>query len=249
MIQIPESIEVSRNKKSEAMLLEKGRAWLEKDERAPGLHASHLLDPLQAYWQIKVPQPLGDREVVMFLAGKVLHAFVLGYVDGVDVDIDASDGGSSYSGSLGVTYSPDKVLDGVVRELKTSRSFYEPKSIDDLGVYIEQLLIYMSATQTLESELWVLYLNLKDDNGKTKPQFRCYHLRISESDLKTTTDRLREGTGALKRALDGNDPSALPLCREWKCGFGNCPYYGIQCKPEGRYGTPEFDEGKRKKKK
>src|SRR5882724_10486153 len=41
----------------------------------------------------------------------------------------------------------------MVREVKTSRSFYEPTSIDDLGTYIEKVLIYMLATETLRTPL------------------------------------------------------------------------------------------------
>ena len=82
------------------------------------------------------------------------------------VDVGTTDAGSSHC-DLGFDYSPDAFYDGLVREVKTSRSFYEPTSIEDLGTYIEQVLIYMVATETLESELWVLYLNLKDETGKT----------------------------------------------------------------------------------
>ena len=82
------------------------------------------------------------------------------------MDVGTTDAGSSHC-DLGFDYSPDAFYDGLVREVKTSRSFYEPTSIEDLGTYIEQVLIYMVATETLESEFWVLYLNLKDETGKT----------------------------------------------------------------------------------
>ena len=114
MIGVPENIVITRNKASERLLLDKGKEWLEKDERAPGIHASALLDLRQAYWNMKNPQGLGDREVVMFMVGKVLHAFVLGAVEGT-VDLNATDEGSHYSDDLRISFSPDKILDGVVR--------------------------------------------------------------------------------------------------------------------------------------
>ena len=127
MIPIPESVQVSRNKAAERMLLDKSRAWLEQDNRAVGFHASDIPDPLQSFWRILAPEPLSDREVGLFLPGKVLHAFVLGAVDGQkDIDITVSDEGSFYSKDLDIYFSPDKILNGKVRELKTSRAFKEP---------------------------------------------------------------------------------------------------------------------------
>jgi hypothetical protein len=68
------------------------------------------------------------------------------------VDVGTTDAGSCHC-DLGFDYSPDAFYDGMVREVKTSRSFYEPTSIDDLGTYIEQVLIYMMATETLRTPL------------------------------------------------------------------------------------------------
>lgn len=223
------------------MLLEKARAWVTKDERAPGWHASGILDPRQAYWQHVDPRELTDRLTVMFLVGRVLHAFVLGAVDSPDsVDLNTTDDGSSRSEELGISYSPDKVLNGIVRELKTSRSYYEPKDVKDLDIYIEQLLVYMAATRTYESELWVLYLNLKDDAGKTSPQFRSFTVKLSQDDLEHTIKYIKFIKESLDYAIEKQSHLGLPLCREWKCGASNCDWYA-QCQPEGRYGTAKFD--------
>lgn len=238
MIPIPDSVTISRKSAREAELYDLTRTWLEKEERSPGIHASSLLDPMMAYWQHKNPLPLPNRLVTMFMVGKVLHAFILGAHAG-SVDINSSDGGSADSG-LGYVYSPDLVHEGMVREVKTSRSFYEPKDLEDVGMYVEQLLTYMVPTNTLESELWVLYLNLKDETGRTSPAFRCYSVRISQADLDKVREQLVGTTALIERAIATDDPSGLPLCREWKCGARNCEYYD-ECQPEGRYGTPEFD--------
>ena len=240
MIGVPENIVITRNKASERLLLDKGKEWLEKDERAPGIHASALLDLRQAYWNMKNPQGLGAREVVMFMLGKVLHAFVLGAVEGT-VDLNATDEGSHYSDDLRISFSPDKILDGVVRELKTTRSFYEPKDVNDLSFYLEQLLIYMAATKTITSELWILYLNLKDPETKrTVPQFRCFRVTITPDELARVSDDVRQQRFLLQEALDSDSDAELPVCREFKCGALNCPHYA-NCQPPGRYGDAKWD--------
>jgi hypothetical protein len=243
MINIPDSVTIQRLKAREGELYQVGREWLEKDERSPGIHASGLLDPRLAYFNAKFPGPLPDRLVTMFMVGRVLHAFVLGSHAG-SVDIGSADAGSRRC-DLGFDYSPDAFLDGKVREVKTSRSFYEPKSLEDVSMYVEQLLVYMVATETTESELWVLFLNLKDESGKTSPAFRCYTVRISAEDLAALRVSLAATTTALQAALDAPVKSeafrSLDLCRAWKCGARNCEYYD-QCQPEGRYGTEAFDK-------
>lgn len=240
-IPLPESLTVKRNNTSERMLLDKAKDYVTKDERTPGIHASDLLDTRQAFWKHVDPQPLTDRLTVTFLVGRVLHAFVLGAVDGPEsVDIVRTDDGSSQSDILGISYSPDKVLDGVVRELKTSRSFYEPKDVKDLDIYIEQLLVYMAATQTTDSQLWVLYLNLRNAEGKTSPDFRSFDISISPGDLTEVTAYLKTSREQLEAAIAADDWRRLALCRDWKCGAGNCDWYN-KCRPEGRWGSVEFD--------
>lgn len=238
MIPIPDSVTITRHTGRESELYDKGREWLAKDPRTPGIHASGLLDPMQAYWSAVDPRPLSNKLVTMFMVGKVLHAFILGSYQG-DVDLSRTDDGSSHT-DLGYDYSPDLYLDGMVREVKTSRSFYEPKELRDVSMYVEQILTYMAATETLESELWVLFLNLKDDRGRSAPAFRCYTVKLSADDLARTKDVLSDRAKQLSVALELRDPSGLELCREWKCGASNCNWYDM-CQPEGRYGTPKYD--------
>ncbi len=215
------------------MLADKARKWIDKDERAPGIHASSILDPRQHFWATKDPQEHSDGLVNIFLIGKVLHAFVLGAVDG-SVDINTTDDGSFRSEELGITYSPDKVKDGIVRELKTSRSPKEPRDISDVDTYIEQLLVYMAATDTTTSELWVLYINLRE-NGRTSPAFRCYTVTISADDLAKTKEFIKATRADLQKALETDDWTGLDLCHAFKCGENNCAWFN-KCKPEGRHG-------------
>jgi hypothetical protein len=240
LIPILESAKVARNKASEAELQDKARTWIEGDERAPGLHASDMLDEMMAYWQRVSPKELPDKLINLFLVGKVLHAFVLGSVSG-SVDIGASDAGSSTSDELGISYSPDAVIDGIVRELKTSRALFEPRDLKDIDTYLEQLLVYMVATNTCESQLWIFYINLKNpDTGRTDPTFRCYDFSISADDLAKTRTHILDVRARLERALENRDPRGLTLCREFKCGAKNCQWYA-ECKPVGRFGDPVWD--------
>jgi hypothetical protein len=172
----------------------------------------------------------------MFMIGQVLHAFVLSAVGGVNLDWK-SDEGSRESKELGITYSPDKMIKGIPRELKTSRSFYEPKTIDDLSLYAEQLLVYMAAERITTGQLWVLFLNHKNEQGKTSPEFRAYTVTLSQEDLAALIQNLKDTRATLDTAIETKDPSKLPLCRKWKCGEGNCEWWG-SCKPEGRHGIP-----------
>lgn len=234
MLALPESVTITRNKKVESQLMEKARTWLEKGDRAKGLHASDLLDPRQSYWKYKKPHPLSDRLIPMFLIGKVLHAFVLNAVDEVPLNLDQTDEGSFYSEDIGIHFSPDHVKGGQPRELKTSRSFYEPKTAKDVDFYLEQLLIYIAAMNATNGQLWVLYLNLKED-GVTTPQFRCFTVTISKADLAAYKQKLQATRILLDNALKQNKPEVLPLCRPFKCGEKQCEWWG-DCKPMGRFG-------------
>ena len=99
----------------------------------------------------------------------------------------------------------------------------------------------MVATKTLRSELWILYLNLKDPETKrTVPQFRCFQVDITAEELAAVTADIVLQRTLLEAALDTNEPGALPLCREFKCGALNCPHYA-NCQPPGRYGDAKWD--------
>jgi len=238
MLTLPKGLTVKRNRANEAKLLDKARAWLEKDERTDGIHASGLLDPRQSYWGIKKPQEISDRLVNIFLVGKILHVLILGQ--------GGSDEGSFFNKKLGIWYSPDSIRNGKVREIKTTRSFYAPKDYKDLDMYLEQVLIYMAAANVLEADLDVLYINLRDEETKrTSPEYRCFKVTITEGDLARVTKEIITTRKSIEAALESNKKEPwreLPLCREWKCSAGGCNWYH-DCQPEGRYGEKKFDRG------
>ena len=228
MITLPPTLEVSRDVVAERELYEKARAWLTADERAPGIHASDLLMPRKGYFRAVDPQPYTDRQVGLYMVGRVLHAFILGSPD------LAADEGSKHNEDLGLYYSPDKIRDGVPVEVKTSRSWKEPTTFADLDIYLEQLLTYMAIERSVEGKLWVLYLNAKDANNRTAPTFRVYNVTLSADELEAVRLQVRTLTNDLSFALARKDFSALPLCPEWACGPTECPWWRI-CQPPGRY--------------
>lgn len=242
MITLPASIKIDRVEAGEKFLMEKARAFVDKQGGARAtdkrIHASDLLDPRMAYFSKKYPGPVPDRLIPIFLIGRILHSFVICAVEGTELDW-AADGGEMHSKELDIVFSPDMFYGKPkkVREIKTSRSFYEPTTVKDLALYCEQVLIYLAGTNTTKGDLWVLFLNAKE-NGKTSPAFRVYEIRISRSDLRKLQDEIKRTTSLLKQALKTSSPTKLPLCRKFKCGKKNCEFWD-KCKPEGRYGIPE----------
>src|SRR2546428_4608440 len=250
MIEFPASLSVKRSMADEEKLQAAARAWIEKEERVEGIHASDLLDPRQALFRLLDPQTNSDREIALFLVGKLLHAFVLGSMEGV-VDVTKTDEGSRFSEELGVHYSLDWDK-GDIAEFKTTRVFREPKTNEDLRTYLEQMLVYMAAKNKPVAKLWVLYINLRDASTRqTTPAFRAYTVRITKEELDTLRGQLKDVADSIRRASTSGEAEpwrALPLCREWKCSRLRCPWYD-KCKPEGRYEPlPEAPEVPRAKK-
>lgn len=234
MLEVPESLAIKRSKKSEAMLLEKTKSWLGTHERTPGIHASDLLSPRMAYWQRIRPLPISDKLSVVFAIGKILHAFVLGAVeDKSGVDLSTTDEGSKTSKELGIEYSIDSFLGKIPRELKTSRSPFEPRDAKDIWHYIEQLLIYMAAENKTTGEIWVLYLSLRE-KSKTNPAYRAYKITVSQEDLDALKVKFKGIADSINTALETKDHTPLPLCAKFKCSRAECAYFD-ECKPEGRW--------------
>lgn len=240
MLTLPASLKIKRDKSSEAHLYEVCRTWLMKEERAPGIHASSLLDPRQSYWQHVDPKPLSDRLVTIFIIGKILHAFVLSALAGAKGVDWSTDTGSKTSKKLGIVYSMDYVFQGKPTEFKSSRSFYMPTHTEDLALYAEQLLVYEVAEDQTIGRLWILYLNAKNEKKQTEPAFRCYNVTMSEKDKVAFGKQIIATREKLEGALKKKNPKELPLCRPFKCGEGNCEWWD-QCKPDGRYGLNKRD--------
>ena len=246
MIELPPSIQVDRDEDAEAELMERARTFIETGggDRA-GIHASDLLMPRKGYWRKIDPQPLSDREVGLFLVGKVLHAFVLSELDPGHVDIRNTDEGSRYSETLGLWYSPDRLRGNIPVEFKTNRGMYPAKSIGDLETYLNQVLIYMAANDSLEGKIVVMYTNAKDESGKTSPQFRVFAVTITPDELVAIKLAVRKVRDELADAVQTRRFDNLPLCPAWLCHPEQCVWW-TKCKPVGRYENFEYVRSKRK---
>lgn len=235
-------LSINRDEVAEVQMVEDARKWLagEDARREVGVHASDLLDPRLAFWQRIDPRGLTERQVWLFLVGRVLHSFVLNEGD-KGGDISASDGGTL--NELGILFSPDKRVDGFPVELKTSRANRAPaedRIQAEFGHYLEQLCVYLVLMNCLKGSLWVLFLNLKDERNRTFPEARCYTVAITEeqfAELETEILRIRD---QLHVAIEQRNHRLLPPCRKWKCGPDSCAWWE-QCKPEGRYNRPRKD--------
>ena len=247
MIELPPGIIVERDEDAEDGLLDRARKWLAREAGSRvGIHASDLLDTRIGYFKAIDPQPISDREIGLFLVGKVLHAFVLAQDEGKAsaVNLLVTDEGSTYNEELGIYYSPDKKYDDKVVEFKTSRGQREPASLRDIAVYLEQLVIYMAAENLNKGEVWVLYVNAKDASGKTSPAFRVFRVALTDEELAACRLQVRRVRDDLADAIARKDHTKLPLCAAWKCHPEQCPWW-VKCKPAGRYENFEYLKNKR----
>lgn len=234
MIQLP-PLTISRDEQQEVRLFLDLRRWLAETDkgRARGLHASELLDPLMSYWKWKDPKEITERQVYFFTIGKILHMLILSASTGQA--LEKSDEGTKHE--LGIYYSPDHSADGHPIELKTHRGNYEPKPEriqEEFHHYLEQLSIYMVLENHLVGELWVLFINLKDESNRTFPEPRCYRVSMTEEQFYAIEQEVLHTRDVLIRAKETDIPTELPLCRVWLCGSA-CPYFLHACMPPGRY--------------
>jgi hypothetical protein len=237
LIPLPKGLVINRDHlEQEKEFLTKVRAYLESEDRAEGVHVSDLLDERLACYRKLTKSPIPERLLNVFMVGKVLH----GIVHLTSTGKNESDSGS-YEAE-GILFSPDDATkEGYPIEDKTTRSQYPPKTAylpDDqtYHMYMEQLLSYMALRNQSVGLLRVLYLNLRDESGKTSPTIYIWRVETSSEALAAMRKVLGEKKARLLKALEEKDPRQLPLCRKWKCR--DCEFWS-DCKPEGRYGLPE----------
>lgn len=239
MLPVPKDLNIVRDFEAEQELLDKSRKFLTREERT-GVHMSDLIDPRLAYFKRINPAPLPDRLINTFIVGQLAHAIILA-IKGDEQEYNAlADQGTRLFQDI--KYSPDFMdYNECPDEIKTTRSFYLPKAPylpDDstYHMYFEQLLGYMACEDKTEGRLTVLYLNSKDDKGKTAPSFYIWKITTTPKILERYREILLRTKEVLEKALETKDHTILPNCRAWKCR--ECEYWN-NCQPEGRYGLPE----------
>lgn len=236
MLLLP-SLEITRSELDEVRVYQEVKTWLERQdaERSDFIHASDLLDPRLAYWRRKSPKELTERQVWLYSIGKVLHNLVL-----------ILEGGQTDTGThtaLDILFSPDRIQNGEPVELKTHRGYAAPapdRLQTEFSHYFEQLVIYCILKNCLVGHLWVLFINMKDRTNHTFPEIRCYTMTMTESQFYETESLVISIRDQLKIALETEDHTGLPLCRQWLCGE-RCAWWNA-CRPEGRY--PHTDRRK-----
>lgn len=231
---LPQSLTVERDRELEDEIQRRVLAEVSGGHRAPGLHASDLLDPRQAYYRHTDPKPLTDRLANIFGIGRIGHSWFESLLDGNEVDLKKTDTGGKWDDEIGITYSVDALHEGDPLEFKTTRSLYEARGISDIEGYLRQLAIYMCCLGTNKGRLVKLLINLKDESGSTAPAWRAYTVTMSEADRRELKAQLAQVAADLRAAIRRGDPSQLPLCEFWKCKPQFCEWYHA-CQPPGRY--------------
>ena len=188
----------------------------------PEIHLSDLLNPRWAYWQRVKPLPATDAEVQYFMAGRG-HEDVFGRLTGFTRGEPRT--------VMGISYRPDfhsDPVEGLPRpcEFKTRRRNLAPdeRVASDYSIYWEQLKGYVALEHTLcpeitSGDLIVFSLVEKQQDGKTKPDLRCYTATWEPDELGIEAERLASRRAALDAALIGDATHEhLPLCWPFKCG-------------------------------
>jgi hypothetical protein len=209
---------------------------LESEDRTPGWHVSDVLDPRLGYFKRLTKSGIPDRLLNVFMVGKVAHGIIELIHNEGEGGIHTSDAGTREID--GISYSPDAFAsDESPIEIKTTRSFYLPKQAylpDDqtYHMYLEQLLAYMALENKVIGRLTILYLNLKDEEGKTAPQFYVWKVETSPEALTAYRSVVFKVKRSLDEATEKKSAEGLPLCRAWKCK--DCDFWDL-CRPQGRY--------------
>jgi len=242
-------MEIRRNYTLEEQVNDAARVFLEKTDRAEGLHFSDLLTPRKAYWKKKLPKPLDAREIGFFIAGRAHHEVILAIMKRQGkISAEADEGSKLWDG---VFYSPDFNL-GFLAEIKSTRKQKEPPARwikKEFKNYLNQLHQYMAAEDKTTSILIVFFISLRhDDKNKTTfPVIRCYQVETTKAENEEKKKHMKKTKKLILKAIENDTPKILPLCPAWQCCSGgwrgpaikNCKWYD-DCKPEGRYPEQTF---------
>jgi hypothetical protein len=219
-------------------------AYLQSTERErldKTYHVSDLLSPRLAYFKRTDPKPLTRAQLGYFLAGQAHHIIA-------EIVLKGDDGVSEESitlevGDHKVIGTPD-VMRNTPHEFKTNRRATIPKEPNQ--EYVDQLQMYCAMRGQNSGKIVVFFLCPKrraDNSKQTTPELAVWNVEFEEEELRQARKWLGDCALNLTKALKTNDHTALPLCEEWKCGWGargkepakiNCEWYE-QCQPQGRY--------------
>ena len=190
------------------------RVWLDRPRN--GIHVSDLLFPRASYFNKISPQPLTDREVGYFIAGRGHHEIV----ESLNGDKRFREKTVTWNGIEGTI----DFLDKVPTEIKTTRS-QSTATPDKLSKhYLDQLGYYCAMMDSNIGRLIIFYLGARetDPDGKRimTPKFKVFD--INYPDLEGIKKDMLSRKDLLVKAVETKDFTSLPKCPEWKCT--DCKY-------------------------
>jgi hypothetical protein len=184
---------------------------VEEAERLHKYHISDIMSQRQAVLKRKLGYRIDNTTALMFIAGQGHHVVIEKSFGEDELVLE-------YHGVVGTV---DMKLDGLLHELKTSRTYaiYNPSTLPKS--YPKQQRYYIAISdptaKTGEGVIDVLHLcpdGFDIDGRKNKdPVLRCY--RVQYSDLDAARAEIDEGVKNMDAVLKGEMPfSKLPLCEE-----------------------------------
>lgn len=209
---------ITRDEAQEQSLLNQMRESFAKGdaERHEHLHLTDALEPRRGFFARVAPMPLGDDEVLYFVAGRG-HEDMLARLAGLEV--------SEPRVIEGISMRPDFRMFGLPAEFKTRRANLAEEGEEETVYenYLNQLARGYCALEG-DSCGWLIILALTqgstaaDPKRRTKPAFRVYRVEMAPWELDAAKQQLLANRDALNHALKTRDHRALPLCAAWKCG-------------------------------
>ncbi|MCG2717236.1 MAG: PD-(D/E)XK nuclease family protein [Nanoarchaeota archaeon] len=190
------------------------RVWLDKPRN--GIHVSDLLFPRATYFSKISPQPLTDKEVGYFVAGRAHHEV-----------IEALAGNKRFRENTvtwnGIEGNID-FIENVPVEIKTTRAqtVASPEKLNKH--YLDQLGYYCAMTDSNNGRLVIFYLGARETASDGKrvmtPKFKVFDIKYP--DLESIRKDMISRKDLLMNAVKTKDFTSLPKCPEWKCG--SCKY-------------------------
>lgn len=167
----------------------------------------------KAFFERKFPEPPTEKEVLYFLSGKAIEKGLGDLIDMNHPDARKTEG---------IWYNPDFRFEGILApiELKSRRANLprEGEELEKFEGYVEQIFGYCTLDDVDNAYLVVFALSEKmDDSYKTVPMLKCYKFSCTKEEREANLKILKENADLLTKALETDDFSFLPMCKEYKC--------------------------------
>lgn len=212
------TLKIEDNEEYARKLTDTVRTWLDKPRN--GIHVSDLLFPRATYFSKISPQPLSDKEVGFFVAGRAHHEV-----------IEALAGEKRFREQTvkwnGIEGNIDFIED-IPTEVKTTRAqtVATPEKLSKH--YLDQLGYYCAMMNSNIGRLIIFYLGARETASDGKrimtPKFKVFDIKYP--DLEMIKKEMLRRKDILIEAVETRNFNSLPKCPEWKCI--DCKY-GDKC--------------------